>query len=276
MTGNDGRPAVTETANAQGTLLAVALEEIAAASYADVLTGGGSLLTVIGAAVLKRLGIEPEGKANVAFEADEVIEVRVTWGSPAAVPGNAAAEPPGPVSPDHETVDDLRRALTAAADGWQDLAHRNWRAPFAGGAEFTARDADAYEAAVTAGNCSYALAAVLKIAGRDLGEAAARRLATAVAAILEDGDNEDLNGDVSEPRPASGKENLMQDPNWVKSSSSMANGNSVEAADLGPGAVGLRDSKNPQSPHLVFTRDEWTAFLAGVKAGEFDGFGGAA
>ena len=31
----------------------------------------------------------------------------------------------------------------------------------------------------------------------------------------------------------------------------------------------LRDSKDPNSPVLSFTPDEWTAFVAGVSAGEF-------
>jgi Domain of unknown function (DUF397) len=32
----------------------------------------------------------------------------------------------------------------------------------------------------------------------------------------------------------------------------------------------VRHSKFPQLGHLPFTRDEWDAFLLGVKAGEFD------
>lgn len=32
----------------------------------------------------------------------------------------------------------------------------------------------------------------------------------------------------------------------------------------------LRDSKDPDGPVLRFTADEWNAFLAGVRAGEFD------
>jgi hypothetical protein len=32
----------------------------------------------------------------------------------------------------------------------------------------------------------------------------------------------------------------------------------------------LRDSKDPDGPVLCFTTDEWHAFIAGVKAGEFD------
>jgi hypothetical protein len=32
----------------------------------------------------------------------------------------------------------------------------------------------------------------------------------------------------------------------------------------------VRDSKTPDGPKLAFTADEWLAFTAGVKAGEFD------
>ena len=32
----------------------------------------------------------------------------------------------------------------------------------------------------------------------------------------------------------------------------------------------VRDGKNPDGPVLVFGRDEWAGFVAGVKAGEFD------
>lgn len=36
------------------------------------------------------------------------------------------------------------------------------------------------------------------------------------------------------------------------------------------GEVRVRDSKNTLQAPLVFTADEWSAFVAGVKAGEFD------
>ena len=46
-------------------------------------------------------------------------------------------------------------------------------------------------------------------------------------------------------------------------------GNCVEVAFVG-GGVAVRDSKLKDGPHLEYTRDEWRAFLDGVKAGEFD------
>lgn len=38
----------------------------------------------------------------------------------------------------------------------------------------------------------------------------------------------------------------------------------------GSGDVLVRDSKTPEQEPLRFTRDEWDAFVAGVKAGQFD------
>ncbi|HEX5741078.1 MAG TPA: DUF397 domain-containing protein [Pilimelia sp.] len=57
---------------------------------------------------------------------------------------------------------------------------------------------------------------------------------------------------------------------WTKSSHSSADGQCVEWAYLGGGAVAVRDSKDPAGSALVFTRAEWSAFLAGVRDGEAD------
>jgi len=57
---------------------------------------------------------------------------------------------------------------------------------------------------------------------------------------------------------------------WFKSSFSAANTQCVEVA-FHRGQALLRDSKLGQaSPILAFTRAEWEAFTAGVKAKEFD------
>jgi hypothetical protein len=56
---------------------------------------------------------------------------------------------------------------------------------------------------------------------------------------------------------------------WRKSSRSGGQGNCVEVADT-PTVVGVRDSKDESGPVLVFARPEWRAFVAGVKAGDFD------
>ena len=55
---------------------------------------------------------------------------------------------------------------------------------------------------------------------------------------------------------------------WHKSSWSGTSG-CVEVATLDQ-LVGVRDSKDCQGPVLVFRFDEWDAFLAGVRGGEFD------
>jgi hypothetical protein len=56
---------------------------------------------------------------------------------------------------------------------------------------------------------------------------------------------------------------------WRTSSFSGGNGSCVEVARNLPGIVAVRDSKDRGGPALVFAPDEWTAFLAGVRADEF-------
>jgi hypothetical protein len=56
---------------------------------------------------------------------------------------------------------------------------------------------------------------------------------------------------------------------WRTSTFSGGNGSCVEVASNLPGIIAVRDSKDRQGPALVFTPDEWTAFLAGVRADEF-------
>jgi Domain of unknown function (DUF397) len=59
---------------------------------------------------------------------------------------------------------------------------------------------------------------------------------------------------------------------WRKSSFSGGAGglNCVEVALLAGGGAAVRDSTDPDGAVLVFTGAEWAAFLAGVRAKEFD------
>jgi hypothetical protein len=58
---------------------------------------------------------------------------------------------------------------------------------------------------------------------------------------------------------------------WRKSSYSTSNGGGcVEVARFPAPAIAVRDSKDPEGPRLVFTMDDWRAFVAGLKAGQFD------
>ena len=45
----------------------------------------------------------------------------------------------------------------------------------------------------------------------------------------------------------------------------------VEVATIGANLVALRDSKRPEQPFLRLDRVQWSAFIEGVKAGDFGG-----
>lgn len=57
---------------------------------------------------------------------------------------------------------------------------------------------------------------------------------------------------------------------WIKSSYCAADKPQCVEVSISPGSdwVRVRDSKDTSSD-LLFTRGEWDAFVAGVKAGEF-------
>jgi hypothetical protein len=76
---------------------------------------------------------------------------------------------------------------------------------------------------------------------------------------------------VSQDSEGNGKENPLNEDislGWRRSSR-CANSGCVEVARRGDKVV-VRDSKIDDSPVLSYTSDEWGAFVAGVKAGEFD------
>lgn len=58
---------------------------------------------------------------------------------------------------------------------------------------------------------------------------------------------------------------------WHKSTfSNGSGGDCVEVATNLPDIVAVRDSKNRSGPELVVTPDTWTAFVQGIKRGEFN------
>lgn len=64
----------------------------------------------------------------------------------------------------------------------------------------------------------------------------------------------------------------MSGPRFKKGTRSNGSGgnNCVEVALDQEGRAFVRDSKRPHAAILVFTADEWRAFVESVKAGEFD------
>jgi hypothetical protein len=60
------------------------------------------------------------------------------------------------------------------------------------------------------------------------------------------------------------------DDTWRKATKSNNNGACAELRAGADGGVQIRDSKNPDGPTLVFTAQEWDAFLDGAKNGEFE------
>ncbi|MEN3613351.1 DUF397 domain-containing protein [Plantactinospora sp. ZYX-F-223] len=54
---------------------------------------------------------------------------------------------------------------------------------------------------------------------------------------------------------------------WRKSTRSNGHsGNCVEVADNLPGVVGVRDSKDPAGPALLFSASAWRSFVGQVRA----------
>ncbi|MEU7983264.1 DUF397 domain-containing protein [Streptosporangium canum] len=62
----------------------------------------------------------------------------------------------------------------------------------------------------------------------------------------------------------------FSDARWRKSSFSADGPSCVEVAFVDD-AVAVRDTKDRDGGTLVFPRDEWTAFIGGIKSGGLDG-----
>ncbi|OXR46177.1 hypothetical protein B7C42_01142 [Nocardia cerradoensis] len=62
----------------------------------------------------------------------------------------------------------------------------------------------------------------------------------------------------------------LAEAQWFKSTHSSGNSECVEVAFLDHDMVGVRDSKNPSGPALIFTPGEWNAFVGGARSGAFD------
>jgi hypothetical protein len=61
---------------------------------------------------------------------------------------------------------------------------------------------------------------------------------------------------------------------WKKSGRSNPSGNCVELAALPGGGFAVRNSRHPEGPALIYTRDEIVAFIGGAKDGDFDEMAG--
>ncbi|WTW94860.1 DUF397 domain-containing protein [Streptomycetaceae bacterium NBC_01309] len=57
---------------------------------------------------------------------------------------------------------------------------------------------------------------------------------------------------------------------WISYGEDTTGEGVVQTAEIGGGAVAMRNSVHPEGPILRFTKGEWDAFVLGVKDGEFD------
>ena len=72
----------------------------------------------------------------------------------------------------------------------------------------------------------------------------------------------------SPPEVGRDMEASLAQASWRRSSYSGGSGNCVEVAGDLPGAVGVRDSKDPRGQVLAFTTAAWRAFAGQVQNGK--------
>lgn len=65
------------------------------------------------------------------------------------------------------------------------------------------------------------------------------------------------------------RETVARKGRWRKSRRSEGTGNCVEVADNLPGVAGVRDSKDPSGPVLVFGRQSFGRFVQAARDGRF-------
>ncbi|NEW40817.1 DUF397 domain-containing protein [Nocardia cyriacigeorgica] len=63
----------------------------------------------------------------------------------------------------------------------------------------------------------------------------------------------------------------LSGPHWFKSSRSSGGKECVEVAHLNHHHNGVRDSKNPTGPALIFTPTAWDNFTTAMRHGKFTG-----
>jgi hypothetical protein len=74
----------------------------------------------------------------------------------------------------------------------------------------------------------------------------------------------------TEARQTGGYPLEFSDANWLSSSRHKLAGLGPQVALLSSGRIAMRDAKNSDKMTHVFTADEWSQFIEGVKAGEYD------